>query len=170
MNKFDKVTRYAVFLMALVFSTPALANVVWPGLVLAPRLLFWAVPAGIALETLFLVQARRMKPRAALIPIAIVNALSALIGGLGVAVGGLAWELTGGALLYKMLGVGTFNWFTWLITLGIAAALSYQIEVVALQRLFRITLSKRERWAFLAANAATTAIALGSFALIAPKF
>lgn len=147
--------------LALMHSE-AFANVVWPGLIIAQRMVVWAIPVGLFVETIIFKKAKPMGFGRALWIIFVVNLFSTIIGALGAAIGGLAWEVSVGVAFYRLLDIGTFNPATWIFTLGLAIYLSYFFEMKGLKWLFKIELDKRDKRLFAVANAISTLVAFGS--------
>lgn len=85
--------------------------------------------------------------------------LATLIGVLLIPLAGIVWEVGPGLLMYRVLGVGTFNPVTWTTTVVLAALISASIEVLALRWPFRHYIGRRGFAVLTLANLASTAVA-----------
>jgi hypothetical protein len=164
----DFLNKIGFIFLLLVFPSLAFANVVWPGLILAQRMALWAIPAGLIIETIILNFVMKKPLAKAFGIVLVVNIFSTVIGALGTAIGGLAWEASVGIAFYRVLNIGTFNPATWIFTVGIAAYLSYFFECKALKWFFKISLEKKEKRLFLVANIVSTLVAFASIFIVSP--
>jgi hypothetical protein len=154
-----------IILLIIVFLIPniAVADVIWPGFMLAYRMIFWALPAGIAIEVAIVKRWFQLNWGRAFWIVTISNIISTIIGALGAAFGGILWELSLGQVINKVLQWGTFNPITWLATLLIATCISYFAELLVLKKIFKLEFNRKRKWAFFVANLLSTLIALVSF-------
>jgi hypothetical protein len=161
---------FPVIAFFLLFASNTYADVVWPGLYLAGRMLWWAIPAGILIEV-FIVKSIIIKSWPyALWVTAVVNIISTIIGALGALLGNLAFEATMGLILYKYFQVGTFNALSWSSAIIFGALVSTIIEVYSLKTIFKIKLNSRQRYIFLGANLLSTLVAFASILLKRPFY
>ncbi len=138
-----------------------LANLVWPALYIAERYYsWWAIGAGLVLETIVLAKLTRRSAGCSLLMAAVANAASAIVGILAYRWLGFAWEFVLSFTIYQILPLGTFNPFGWLASVLLAALLSSVIECAVLRLGFRIPITRRFFLPFLLANIATAAVAL----------
>jgi hypothetical protein len=87
-----------------------LADVVWPALFLAGRMMaWWAIGLGLVVELFFV---RFLTGfgwlKSALADVA-MNAALSLLGFILIPLAGIAWESSVGIALYKLFNIGTFN-------------------------------------------------------------
>ncbi|ANP47781.1 hypothetical protein [Candidatus Viadribacter manganicus] len=150
-------------LVALGVTVDAHADVIWPALVTAPRLL--SVPVlmlGLVVEAAALKAYFQHSWSQAGTRALIVNALSALLGTVLIPLSGLVWEFGPGQLVNRAFDVGTFNPVSWAATLIFAATISTLIEGATLQRFFAVKFDTRRWLIWLAANFVSTAVAVAS--------
>jgi hypothetical protein len=147
-----------------------LADVVWPALFLAGRLMaWWAIALGLLVELFFVRLLTGFSwPKSALVDIA-MNAASTLLGLFLVPIAGFAWEFSVGRVLYKLFNIGTFNPGTWLATFLLAVFLNAALETAVLRYAFKQKPFKRFFWWLALANAVSVGIALGSLFMYPPR-
>ena len=146
----------------------ARADMVWPALYLVSRLFtWWAIAIGLLIEFVVIRIAFALPPRKAILADIAANAASSLVGAVVIAIGGLIWEFGPGQLMYKWLNVGTFNPFTWGVTIIVAALVNAVIETFVLTERFDVPFSRRTFIILTVANAVTVGIAFASV-FIAP--
>jgi hypothetical protein len=147
-----------------------LADVVWPALFLAGRMLaWWAIGLGLLVELFFV---RFLTGfgwlKSAVVDIA-MNAASALLGLFLIPLAGIAWEATAGIALYKLFNIGTFNPGTWAATFSFATFINAALEASVLRYGFKQRPFKRLFWWLAFANAISVGIALGTLFLWPPR-
>jgi hypothetical protein len=154
-----------VALTVLAVAFAARADVVWPALFMEMRLLsVWVVVLGLAIEPVIRYLTRRPWWTSLGITVAI-NAISTLVGVLLIPLAGIVWEVGPGLLMYRALGVGTFNPVTWTATVVLAALISASVEALALRWPFRHRIGRRGFGVLTLANLASTVVAAASLAI-----
>lgn len=139
------------------------ADVVWPALILEPRLL--SIPViglGMLLEAGMLRFAFHLSWFKSIFGSALVNGISAALGIILIPLAGVVWEIIPGLLLYKIFRVGTFNPFTWAGTFFLATVVTTAVEVTCLRMIFKLPLNRRTWGLWFIANAASVGLAFGS--------
>ncbi|WP_298661330.1 hypothetical protein [uncultured Thiothrix sp.] len=148
---------------ALLLSSAARADVVWPALYLETRLFsWWAIGLVLVVEYLFIRYVFAITPRKALIADVSANAASAVLGVLLIPLAGVAWEVFPGLAFYHLLNVGTFNPVTWAATFAMACLINAALESFVLKRAFGLPFTRRTFWWLVLANAFSVGIAFGS--------
>ena len=148
----------------------ALADVVWPALWLAGRLVaVWAIAIGLVVELFFVRWLTGFGWGKAVLADVAMNAASSLIGVFLIPVAGLAWEFSAGIALYKVFNIGTFNPFTWAATFVVAVFVNSALETTVLCYGFRQRTFKRFFWWLSLANAFSVGIAVASIFLNPPQ-
>ena len=147
-----------------------LADVVWPALFLAGRMMaWWAIALGLLVELFFV---RFLTGftwlKSALVDIA-MNAASTLLGLFLIPVAGIAWEFSVGRVLYKIFDIGTFNPGTWLATFLFAVFINAALETAVLRYAFKQKPFKRFFWWLTLANAISVGIAFASLFKYPPR-
>ena len=151
---------------ALVGSTAAYADVVWPALYLENRLVsLWSILAGLVVEYVVLIWWVRMSPTRAVFADVTMNLASAAVGFVVIPAAGLAWEVFPGSVIYRVFNVGTFNPITWAATCLIAAVVNTAVESTILRVGFKVPFARRVLLALLVANALSVGIAMVSLSL-----
>ena len=166
----NKKQFFLLITFSIFFSHNCYADVVWPGLYLAGRMLWWAIPAGILIEVFILKSIIKRSWPYTLWVTAAVNLISTIIGALGALLGNLAFEATLGLILYKYFQIGTFNPLSWSFAVIFGALISTIIEVSSLKVLFKIKLDSKQRLIFLAANVVSTLVAFASILIKRPFY
>ncbi len=159
-----------LWFLLIFFPSIALANVVWPGLYLYDRMIWWSAPVGILIETFILKRIIKKGWGHTLWVTTISNIISTFIGAIGAALGNLAFEFTIGQILYKSFGIGTFNPLGWLSAIIFGALISTLIEIYALKLIFKIKLNEKQKYLYLGANLISTLIAFASLMIKMPIF
>ncbi|MGH6864840.1 MAG: hypothetical protein ACREDO_01350 [Methyloceanibacter sp.] len=157
----------ALFLAAL--PSPALANVVFPALMLSGRLLaWWVVALSLLIEFLFVRAAFRLSPLNAALATLAANAVSAAIGLFLLPYIGMVTEPgishTG---LADLTGFETFGVASWLLAYLLGVGLNLAIELLVYRFGYRLKIDARAFWLILLANAITVGLTLASLDLIA---
>ena len=88
-----------------------------------------------------------------------MNLASALLGGVLIALAGVAWEIFPGLLLYKRWNLGTFNPITWWATFVMAVIINSVVEAQVLKRRFGVMRWRRAAAVLLVANSFSVAAA-----------
>jgi hypothetical protein len=149
----------------------ALADVVWPSLFLAERMLsWWIIAAGLVIEFFFVRWLTGAVPGRAALMTLVMNAISTAAGVVAIPISGLAWELIASVSLLPLMNWGTFNPVTWLVSAVLAALVNAVIEVGSLRLIFKVPLSKRLFWWLAVANFITAGMALASLMIVPPKY
>ena len=144
-------------------AAAAKADVVWPALYLETRLWsVWPILAGLIVEFGVLRWAFDLEARKALLVDVAMNTASALVGAILIPLAGIVWEVFPGLVVYKMLGIGTFNPGTWAATFLFAVLITSLIERFVIARFFKISVSRRRFLWLCAANAVSVGIAFAS--------
>lgn len=165
------MNRYLFFpLMVLFFSENSYANVVWPGLYLSGRMITWAIPAGILIEVFLLKYIIQRGWGYTLLVTSAVNIISTIVGAVGAILGNLAFEATLGIILYKYFQIGTFNPLSWTSAIFFGTLVSTIIEVYSLKTIFKIKLTSKQRYLFLAVNLLSTLTAFASILIKRPFY
>jgi hypothetical protein len=148
----------------------ALADVVWPALWLAGRLVaVWAIGIGLVVELFFVKWLTGFGWGKAVLADVAMNAASSLIGVFLIPVAGLAWEFSAGIALYKVFNIGTFNPITWAATFLVAVFVNSTLETTVLRYGFKQRPFKRFFWWLSLANAFSVGIAVASIFLNPPQ-
>jgi hypothetical protein len=148
----------------------ALANVVWPGLYLYDRMIWWSAPVGILIEVFILKRIIKKGWGYIFWVTTIANIISTFIGAIGAALGNLAFEFTIGRILYKFFAIGTFNPLGWASAIIFGALISTLIEIYALKWIFKIKLNQKQKYMYLGANLISTLVAFASLMIKMPIF
>ncbi len=155
-----------VALTVLAVAFAARADVVWPALFMETRLLsVWVVVLGLAIEWPVIRYLTQRPSWTSLGITVVVNAVSTLVGVLLIPLTGIVWEVGPGLLMYRALGVGTFNPVTWTATVVLAALISASVEALALRWPFRHRIGRRGFGVLMLANLASTVVAAASLAI-----
>ncbi len=157
-----------IFLILVPIS--AFANVVWPGLFLSSRMLWWCVPAGILIEYFILKEILKKRWDYILLATVISNLISTIFGAIGALIGNLAFEFTIGQLLFKFYGIGTFNPFSWSSAIFLGALTSTIIEIYSLKIIFKISLTSKQKYIYFGANLISTLLAFASILVKKPFY
>ncbi|WP_345335069.1 hypothetical protein [Ferrimonas pelagia] len=148
-----------------IFPVATYANVVWPALELESRLLsWWPICVGLIVEFFFVRRLLCTSTRKAIEATVAANIVSAVLGIVLIPIGGFVWEILVGVILYKALGIGTFNPITWTATFLIACAVNVLIEGVVYRRVFKLNFKIKSHiflW-FMLANSISVGIAMFS--------
>jgi hypothetical protein len=156
-----------LFLACAVYSSAALANVVWPALYLEGRLAtWWAVSIGLLIEFLFVGWLFALPPKRTAVAVLAANVASAIAGAILIPLAGFVWEIFPGQIYMKLLGWGTFNPITWAGAVLMACFINAGIEVPVYIRGFKLAIRKREFWWLVLANAITVGVAFTSILLV----
>jgi hypothetical protein len=159
---FRYLTCAAVVAIATIVT--ARADVVWPALVLEPRLFgMWAIAAGLAAEYVWLIWPMHLTLSKALLVDLAMNAASSACGLVLVPLAGLVWEVFSGVLMYKVFDIGTFNPMTWAATFVLAVIVNSSIEALVIVKGFKIPLTRFRFRLLCAANAVSVGLAFVSF-------
>ena len=153
-------------------TTPILADMVWPALILERRILS-ALPisAGLVVEWLVLWRASfGLSWKKAAVVDLVMNAVSTGAGLVAIPLLGFLWEIFPGLLVYKLFNVGTFNPGTWLATFVMAVLATTATEAAVIRWGFKIPLGSRRFWILCVANVVSVAIAFASLWTNPPKF
>ena len=147
-----------------------IADVVWPALFLAGRMMaWWAIGLGLVVELFFV---RFLTGfgwlKSALTDVA-MNAASSLLGFILIPLGGIAWESSVGIALYKLFNIGTFNPGTWAATFIFAVFINAVLEASVLRYGFKQRPFKRLFWWLALANAISLGIAMVSLFKYPPR-
>jgi hypothetical protein len=149
---------------------PVLADVVWPALFLSMRLsAWWCIGVSVVIEAVALWRFARMQPVKAAAASVVMNAVSAFCGSLLLPMAGLHWESVATNTYNAWFHWGTFNVGTEAATWLIAVCLSTVIETLVLWLVFFMPWKRRTILVVLAANAITTALALVTIVISAPR-
>jgi hypothetical protein len=151
-------------------SMTILADVVWPSLFLANRLMtWWIIGAGFLIEFFFVLWLTRAAPVRAGLMTVVMNVVSTAVGVLGIPLSGLLWELIATVTLLPLFNWGTFNPVTWIVSCLLATLLNALIEVASLRLIFKIPLTRRLFWWLALANFITVGMALASIMVSPPE-
>ena len=147
-----------------------LADVVWPALWLAGRLVaVWSIAIGLIVELFFVRWLTGFGWGKAVLADVAMNAASSLIGVFLIPVAGLAWEFSAGITLDKVFNIGTFNPFTWAATFVVAVFVNSALETTVLRYGFKQRPFKRFFWWLALANAISVGIAMASLFKYPPQ-
>jgi len=148
-----------------------LANVVWPSLYVAHYYYAsWAIVFGFAIEWIAFRFWLHFSWKKAFLASLVVNALSASLGLILMPLSGLAWELTGGRVLWHMGGIGTFNPVSWTVSWILAVLLNAVIEFWPLVWPFHVKRSWRLFGIVFLVNMASVAFAfVASLFMVEPR-
>lgn len=154
---------FALSLTGLLLPTAAYADVVWPALMLEPRLLsIPVIVSGLLVEAAMLRFGFQMPwTRAASLSLT-VNAISTVAGIIAIPAAGIVWEFFPGTVLYQLLKMGTFNPLTWTATFLLATLVTTAIEVACLRGIFGVPATRRTWALWSLANAASVGLAFSS--------
>ena len=150
---------YKILFASLFYSLNAYANVVWPGLYLASRMVYLSIPVGLLIEGIILKLIIKKRWVYILYITLVINLISAFIGAAGALIGNLAWEFTGGQILYKLFDIGTFNPLSWSTAIIFGALASTVVESYSLKKIFKIKLNSNDQKTFLFIQVSGTASA-----------
>jgi hypothetical protein len=150
----------AIGMSALLMSSAASADVVWPALFLETRLFsWWAIAIGLVAEYLFVRWLFRLSIRRAVVATVVANGISAIAGIPLIPLAGLAWEYFPGSIYMRVLNWGTFNPVTWAATFVIACLINTGIEALVYKKGFKLKVGRREFWWVFVANAISVGLA-----------
>ena len=140
-----------------------LADIVWPGVILADRLMgAISVGVGLIVEAMVLRWAFGMSWLKAIVADVAMNAASTVPSAYLVVGGGLAWEVGPGRVLYTLLHIGTFNPITWAATCLLAVVANTLIEMTVLRLFFKVPFVLRSLAFIAGANAISVVVAFAS--------
>lgn len=149
-------------LSLLLLPTVAYANVVWPALYLEVRLFsWWAISAGLVLETLFVRYYFSLPAKRAFVATLAANIVSALLGIVLIPLAGLLWEFFPASIINSLLGWGTFNPITWGATFLLGCLVNSILEGLVYKKWFVANLQLKSTaflW-LLAVNSLSVAMA-----------
>jgi hypothetical protein len=149
-----------VGILALLVSSVASADVVWPALFLETRLFsWWAIAIGLVAEYLFVRWLFRLSIRRAVVATVVANGISAIVGIPLIPLAGLAWEFFPGSIYMQVLNWGTFNPITWAATFVLACLINTGIEALVYKKGFKLKVGRREFWWIFVANAISVGLA-----------
>jgi hypothetical protein len=147
-----------------------LADLVWPALFLAGRLMaWWAIALGLLVELFFVRWLTGFSWAKSIVADITMNAASALLGVFLIPLAGVAWEFFPGSILYKVFNIGTFNPGTWIATFLFAVFINSALETTVLRYGFKQRPFKRFFWWLALANAISVGIAFGSLFKYPPR-
>ncbi len=147
---------------------PARADVVWPALILEGRIMtWWAIGAGLLVEWPVAKHITGRTWAASLWPNVAMNLVSSLLGIVLIPIVGFLWDLIPEFTVYRWFHIGTFNPFSWCVTVLLAALVNGALEAVVLRRLFKAQVTKRGLLLLVIANLVSVGIAMASI-LISP--
>jgi hypothetical protein len=150
---------FIIPILLILIPSQAFANVVWPGLFVSHRMVYWSIPVGVLIEFFILKKIIRKKWSYIFLVTLVTNIISTFFGILGTLFGTLAYEFSVGSILYKFFHVGTFNPLSWTFAIIIGTLVSTIIEVLALRLIFKIDLNTKQRYLYLLANFLSTLVA-----------
>jgi len=137
-----------------------LADVVWPALYFSSSYFtWWVVFAGLLIEFPVVRWSFDLPFQKAVLADILMNATSAFLGTVCLAIAGIVWEIFPGILFYKVFNLGTFNPITWSATFVLAVLINTGLEGLVLRVVFKCSLSRRPLMALAIANAVTVALA-----------
>jgi len=147
-----------------------LADVVWPALFLAGRLMaWWAIGLGLLVELFFVRFLTGFSWLKSTLADVGMNAASSLLGLFLIPLAGLAWESFPGIMLYRVFNIGTFNPGTWTATFLFAVLINAAIEATVLRHGFKQKPFKRLFGWLVLANAISVGIAMASLFKYPPR-
>lgn len=135
-------------------------DVVWPALYLSSSYwTWWVILASLVIELPVVVWSFELPLKRAIVADLLMNAASAVVGMLALAIAGIGWEIFPGLLLYKLLNLGTFNPITWSATFILAVVINTAIEGFVLRFVFKTQLTFSRLLLLGSANAVTVFLA-----------
>jgi hypothetical protein len=155
----------------LALARPALADVVWPALIVESRILsWWVIGFGLIVEFFFVRWLFSLPWSRAALATVTANAVSAILGIPLIPLSGIIWELFPGSIYMALLKWGTFNPITWTATFLLSCLITTAIEALVYKKAFRLTVRRREfSWLFVA-NAISVGAAFVSLWFHPPRF
>jgi hypothetical protein len=149
---------------------PILADIVWPALFLGSRLsAWWVIGLGLIVELFFVRWLTTLNWSKSFVADVSMNAASALLGGVLIALVGLGWEFFPGTFIHEIFQVGTFNPGTWAATFLFAVFINAGLETLVLRFVFKQKAGKRIFWWLCVANSLSVAVAFVSIFLNPPQ-
>jgi len=124
---------------------------------------------GLVVEYLFVRQLTHFDIKKSILVDLAMNAVSCLAGVILIPLAGVGWEIFPGIVIYKLLGIGTFNPGTWIATFFIAVFVNALLENFVINEGFKKKLGWRGFWWLSLANAASVGIAFISLWLVPAK-
>lgn len=113
--------------------TLLIADIIWPALVVEPRLSsWWAIGSGLLVEFFFVRRLTTLDLKMSAVADLTMNAASALLGILLLPLSGLAWEVFPGIVLSTAFNIGTFKPGTWTATFLLAVFINAVLEITLL--------------------------------------
>ena len=165
-----RIIRISVAIGLAAASTAALADMVWPALILETRLFsWWAITVGLVAEYLFVRVFFRRSIQSSVVATLAANAASSLAGVVLIPLAGIVWEFFPGVIYMTLLSWGTFNPITWAATFALACAVNTLIETQVYARGFAWGIGRREFLGIFVANAVSVGVALGSLVMVPPS-
>jgi hypothetical protein len=165
--------RRGVILVSLslcIISSHALADVVWPALLLETRMLtWWAIGLGLLIEFLVVRWLFALTLQRAAIATLVANAASTVLGVLLLPIAGFAWEFFPGSIYMLLLHWGTFNPITWAATFLLACLVNTVVEAFIYKHVFTLRVRWREFFWVCVANALSIAVAFASLFAAPPE-
>jgi hypothetical protein len=147
-----------------------LADLVWPALFLAGRLMaWWAIGLGLLVELFSVRWLTGFSWSKSIIVDIAMNAASSLLGVFLIPLAGVAWEFFPGIVLYRVFNVGILNPGTWLATFLFAVFINSALETAVLRYAFKQKPFKRFLSWLALANAISVGIAFGSLFKYPPR-
>jgi hypothetical protein len=139
----------------------ALADIVWPSMVLLEGLwTWWVILAGLVIELVFLRFITDLSWKKLILADILMNAVSSIMGFIVILIGGAGVSLVSGFTYERLFNLGTFNPYSWGVTLVFSALVNTALESLMLVLAFR---QKLKWWGYLVlfiANTASVGLAL----------
>lgn len=150
----------------------AMANVIFPALIVTGRMLaWWVIAASLIVEFFFVKAAFRLSPANAAFATLAANGLSAALGLFAIPYLGLFFEFglyhTGVA---GAIGWDTFSLAAWIVAFVLAVGFNLVIEIPVYRFGYRLKVGRREFLLIALANAITAGLACASLAFIPYKY
>jgi hypothetical protein len=135
-------------------------DVLWPALYFSSSYwTWWVILAGLLIELPVVIWSFKLPLKKAIVADLLMNAASAVVGMVALAIAGIGWEIFPGTLLYKLFNLGTFNPITWSATFILAAMINTAIEGFLLRFVFKTQLTVPRLLLLGVANAVTIFLA-----------
>jgi hypothetical protein len=167
----NKKTVLLAVLGVLVFSTPARADIVWPGLILETRLLsFWAIAIGLVVEYAFLRWFFRFGVLKSVGVDLCMNGASTVLGCILLLFATFVWELPSDLFFRPLLGWKTGHAIDMVVACLLAVTINAVLESLVVGFTFNgpVPVGKKGFWVLFAANAISVGLAYASLFFVRP--
>jgi hypothetical protein len=167
----NKNTFLLAVLGVLALSTPARADVVWPGLILEMRMLsLWAIAIGLVVEYAFLRWFFRFAVLKSVYVDLCMNAASTVLGCILLLIATIVWEFPSNLFFRPLLGWRIGHAIDMAVACLFAVTINAVLESLVVGFTFKgpVPVGKKGFWVLFAANAISVGLAYASLFFVRP--